>query len=133
MAYVKLYLTMLFIFLAVDALWLSVMTPVLYRGQLEYLLADEVNIWAAGIFYVLFVLAMLILVVRPLQNDKRPYRMVMHGALLGLICYATYDLTNQATIREWPILVTVVDIAWGATLGVITAYGGFMAKRWLRM
>lgn len=133
MVYVKLYVAMLVVFLVIDAIWLSVMTPLLYGSQLEHLLADEINFWAAGVFYVLFVLATLILVVLPFRHEKRPYRTVMHGAILGLICYATYDLTNQATIREWPLLVTMVDIAWGTALGAMTAYGGYVLRRWLQL
>jgi uncharacterized membrane protein len=124
------YLLTLVTFLAVDAVWLGVVARDLYRRELGHLLAPTVRWGAAGAFYLLYVAAVLVLVAMP--NRGAPLlRVAALGALFGLVAYATYDLTNLATLRDWSIRVTLLDMAWGAVLTGATAVAGRGFARWL--
>jgi uncharacterized membrane protein len=83
------------------------------------------------IFYLLFILGILVFVVLPGLEDNSLKTNLLRAALLGLITYATYDLTNLATVKNWPVLITVVDMAWGPVLSVVVSYVGFMVGKWL--
>ena len=96
-----------------DALWLRWAGPHLYRPALGDLLAPSFRPAPAFAFYLLYIAAMVWFAVRP-GMDQGVACAALNGALLGAICYATYDLTNQATLRHWPLHVTLIDIAWGA-------------------
>ncbi len=103
-----------------DAIWLTTMTTRLYRRELPGLLLDSPNWLPAVAFYVLYATGVVLLVVLPaLDRDIGLGRAVLSGALLGLVAYGTYDLTNQATLRGWSTVVTAVDMAWGASLTAI--------------
>jgi uncharacterized membrane protein len=124
---ISLYLVLLAAFLAVDALWLGVIASGFYREHLGFLLAEQPNWTAAGIFYLLFVLGIQVFVVVPgLAAGSLP-RTLGRAALFGLITYATYDLTNHATVAGWPLRVTLVDLAWGAVLCTLVSLAGFLA------
>ncbi len=97
-----------------DALWLRWAGPNFYRPALGDLLAAQFRMGPALVFYLLYVAAMVWFAVRPGMALGVPHA-VLNGALLGGIAYATYDLTNQATLKVWPLHVTLVDIAWGAS------------------
>ena len=125
------FLLTLATFLAVDFFWLGVVARGLYTRELGHLLAPSVRWGAAALFYVLYVAGLLALVVLP-NRRGRWLRVVDRGALLGLVAYATYDLTNLATLPEWPLLVTVVDLAWGAVVtGVSAGAAWWFARRLL--
>jgi len=130
MAYtLKVYAAMLVVFFAVDMLWLGWVARGFYRKHLGHWLAAEPN-WAAAIlFYLLFILGILVFVVLPGLEAGALGRTLARGALFGLIAYATYDLTNLATARDWPLVVTVVDLAWGTVLTTLVAAAGFLAGR----
>jgi uncharacterized membrane protein len=129
---IKLYLTLLAAFLAVDAVWLGLVAPGFYRDQIGFLLADDVNWLAAGSFYLLFILGIQVFVVGPgLERGELGWTL-RRAAFFGLVTYATYDLTNLATVRDWPILVTVVDLVWGAVLCTAVSLVGFAAGRRMR-
>ena len=120
-AQIRNYVIALVIFLAIDLVWLSVIAKAFYAKQLGYLMAPRVNFVAALVFYLLFVLGMLVFVINPaLGRQSWSYALLM-GMLFGLMCYATYDLTNLATVRDWPVLVTVVDLVWGTSLAGATS------------
>jgi uncharacterized membrane protein len=112
-----LYVVTLIIFFLVDMIWLGLVAKGLYRRQLGPLLSPKVNWPAAILFYLLFITGLLVFVVRPALLAGAPGRALGMGALFGLICYATYDLTNLATLKDWPTIVTAVDLIWGAVLG----------------
>lgn len=99
---------------ALDALWLRWAGPNLYRPLLGDLLAPAFRAAPAALFYLAYLAAMVWFAVRPGLSQGVPHA-VLNGALLGAICYATYDLTNQATLKTWPVQVTLIDIAWGAS------------------
>jgi uncharacterized membrane protein len=114
---VLLYLITLAVFFLVDMVWLGVVARGFYRKHLGPLLNPKVNWLSAILFYLLFIVGMLIFAVRPAILPGRPDEALLLGALLGLISYATYDLTNLATLKDWPLVVTVVDLVWGTVLG----------------
>ncbi|MCG2785882.1 MAG: DUF2177 family protein [Anaerolineae bacterium] len=119
----KAYLLTLVPFIVLDAFWLGLIAPQFYRSQIGHLMADQVNWPAAALFYVLYIAGMVVFVTGATIRSGDLGQALVRGALFGLITYATYDLTNQATLRDWPLLVTIVDMIWGTTLGALTALG----------
>ena len=130
--YLKVYLCALVGFLAIDMVWLGIVARGFYRKHLGFLLADQPNWWAAAVFYLLFVAGLLVFAVFPGLNANSLRKAVLLGSLFGLITYATYDLTNLATVKNWPLIVTVVDMAWGAVLAAAGSCIGYLAGTWLR-
>jgi uncharacterized membrane protein len=112
----KLYAVALVAFLVIDLIWLGVVARSFYRDQLGHLLRADVNWAAAMAFYVIFVAGIVVLVVWPAVEQQSLLRAVALGALLGLVTYAAYDLTNLATLKGFPAAVAAVDLAWGAVL-----------------
>jgi len=129
MFYLKLYLCTLVGFLAIDAVWLTVVARGFYRRQLDFLLSDQPNWWAAIIFYLLFVVGLLVFAIVPGLQAGSLRKVLLLGAFFGLVTYATYDLTNLATVKNWPWLVTLVDMAWGTVLAAAVSGIGYFAGR----
>ena len=129
--YIKLYFITLSAFLAIDAVWLALVARTFYRRYLDWLMAANPNWIAALAFYLLFVVGVLVFVVVPGVEDGSLRTTLLRAALFGLIAYGTYDLTNLATIKNWPLTVTAVDMVWGTTLSVAVSYVGFVAGKWL--
>ncbi|MEJ5357076.1 MAG: DUF2177 family protein [Desulfobacterales bacterium] len=125
----KIYAAMLVVFFAVDMLWLGWVARGFYRKHLGHWLAAEPHWPAAVLFYLLFILGVLVFVVLPGLASGSLGRTLALGALFGLVTYATYDLTNLATARDWPLVVTLVDMAWGTVLSTLVAAAGFLAGR----
>jgi uncharacterized membrane protein len=114
--FIKLYAIALPVFIALDAIWLGLVAKNFYRNQIGFLMKSEIN-WAAAVaFYLLFVGGLVLFVITPAIEKNSWVHALLFGALFGLITYATYDLSNLATLKDWPILVTVVDLAWGTAL-----------------
>ncbi len=114
--FIQLYLISLPVFLAIDMVWLIFVAKSFYAQQIGFLLKTNVNWPAAIIFYLLFIVGLVVFVIIPaLEKNSWSYALFF-GALFGLVTYATYDLTNLATMKNWPVLVTVVDLAWGMTV-----------------
>lgn len=118
-------------FAALDLLWLGVIAKSFYNSQLGALRADDVNIPAAVVFYLIFVSGILFFAVMPGVRSGSLWTAILYGAALGFLCYATYDLTNLATLRNWPLPLSLVDIAWGTVLTATASAGGFLAWRWI--
>ena len=127
--YFKLYLVLLVSFLAIDTLWLGLVARSFYQRSLGFLLAPDPNWFAAGIFYLLFVAGILFFVVVPGLESGTLKTTLVRAALFGLVTYATYDLTNLATIKDWPLLITVVDLLWGTFLSISVSWVGFVVGR----
>ena len=128
---VLLYGTTLAIFFAVDMVWLGVVAKNFYRKHLGYLMGPKV-VWPAAIlFYLLFIAGLVVFAIRPGLAAGAPLRALLLGAFLGLVSYATYDLTNMATVKDWPLVVTVVDLVWGTALGGLVSWLGTVAGRGL--
>ena len=116
--------------LALDGLWLGQTADRLYRPQLGNLLLDGYRLAPAAIFYLLYVAGVVALAVAPGLSAERWPVALSRGLVLGLVAYATYDLTNQATLRHWPTIVTFVDMSWGTILTGAAATAGYFAARW---
>lgn len=116
------YAITLVIFFAIDLVWLGVVAKDFYRQHIGHLMSAEVNWGAAVLFYLVYIGGIVFFAVKPAFDTGSATRALMHGAAFGFIAYATYDLTNQATMRDWPALVTVVDLAWGTVLTATVAY-----------
>ncbi len=114
--FLKLYAIALPVFFAMDMVWLGLVAKNFYRAQIGSLMKPDVNWVAAIIFYLLFIVGLVAFVISPAVARGSWTHAVLFGALFGLICYATYDLTNLAVAKDWPLLVTIVDLAWGAAL-----------------
>jgi uncharacterized membrane protein len=108
-------------FLAIDAVWLGLVAKDFYAKHLGYLMAEQPNLIAALIFYLIFVVAILVLIVLPTLEAPLSKTLLM-AALFGFASYATYDLTNLATVKDWPLLVTIVDLIWGTSIATATAF-----------
>ncbi|WP_341910294.1 DUF2177 family protein [Ferrovibrio terrae] len=123
---------MLAVLAVLDAVWLSTATKLLYRPRLGALLNEMPVWWAAIAFYLLYAAGVMLFVLRPaLSEGWSPLTAALFGAAFGLVAYGTYDLTNQASIRDWPVIVTVIDMAWGALLTAAAAGIGIWAgQRW---
>jgi uncharacterized membrane protein len=129
--YIKLYLLTLIAFFAIDMVWLGLIARGFYQKHLGFLLRSSPNWTAAIIFYLLFVLGIVVFVIAPGLQAGSVKKVLLLGALFGIVTYATYDLTNLATIKNWPWIVSVVDIAWGCVLAMSVGLAGFVAGRWL--
>ena len=114
--FIKLYFIALPVFFAIDMIWLGLVAKNFYAKQIGFLMKTDVNWLAAILFYLLFIVGVVVFVIMPAIEQKSWVHALGYGALFGLITYATYDLTNLATVKNWPMAVTVVDLIWGATL-----------------
>lgn len=129
LAALKHYIIALVVFLAIDMVWLVVIAKSTYNKYLGYLMAPNVNFGAAFLFYLIFIAGILYFVINPaLAKDSWQYALLA-GMFFGLITYSTYDLTNQATIRDWPVFITVIDLIWGTFLSGATALFSFLIIR----
>ena len=119
--FLSVYAVTLPVFFAIDLVWLGVVAKSFYRQHLGHLLADQVNWPAAILFYLVFIAGIVFFAVKPALEVNSATRALAYGALFGFFTYATYDLTNHATMRDWPAIVTVVDLAWGTVLSASVA------------
>jgi uncharacterized membrane protein len=122
----KLYLLTIPLFFAIDMLWLGFVAKNFYQTRLQHLLSPEVNWPAAFSFYFIYIAGILFFAVRPGLEAASLGKACLYGALFGFFTYATYDLTNLATLREWPMAVVVVDIAWGTLLCTLVGGGAYL-------
>ncbi len=130
MAYVIAYLVCVVVMGGLDFLWLSNMSQSLYQRDLGPLLAENPNMTVAVIFYLIFIVGILIFAVRPALASGDWRTAALYGALFGFFTYATYDLTNFATMKVWTLRVTVLDIAWGTFLtGTVAAAASIAALK----
>jgi uncharacterized membrane protein len=124
--FIKLYCIALPIFFAVDMVWLGLAAKNFYAKHIGFLMKPNVN-WAAAIlFYLLFIAGLVVFVVTPALEKGMWVHAFVLGALFGLITYATYDLTNLATLKDWPLLITVVDLIWGTVLAASVSVATYL-------
>lgn len=132
MRYLTAYAAIAMAMLVLDALWLGFVAKSLYRTGIGHLMAEQPQLVAAGIFYLLYPLGVLLFAVAPVAWAGGPaapteapwQRAVIAGALFGFFAYATYDLSNLATLKGWPVHLAVVDIVWGTALTAAAAAAG---------
>lgn len=127
--FIKLYAITLPVFFAIDMVWLGLVAKNFYAKHIGFLLKTDVNWVAAILFYLLFIAGLVVFVITPALEKRDWVSAVTLGALLGLVSYATYDLTNLATMKNWPLLVTVVDLVWGMTVSVFVSLISFFIAR----
>ena len=125
------YLLTFVVFLVVDMLWLGIIAKNLYQKYLSDFLADDVNWTAAIIFYFIYVIGISIFAIYPAINKDSVFNAILMGALFGFFTYATYDLTNMATLKGWPLTIVFIDILWGSTLSAIVSFSGFHIVKWI--
>jgi uncharacterized membrane protein len=128
--YVFAYLGAGLTFAVIDAVWLTTMVNRLYRPVIGPIMADKPDMTAAVIFYLISIAGTVFLAIDPALREGSWTRALLNGAVLGFIAYATYDLTNQATLNVWSWKLTITDIIWGTTLTGLSATGGYFAARW---
>lgn len=128
--FIKLYAIALPVFFAIDMIWLGVVAKDFYRAQIGHLMKLDTNWTAAIIFYLILIAGLVVFVIAPaMEKSSWTYAMFL-GALFGFVCYATYDLTNLAVTKDWPLLVTIVDLAWGAVIAsAVSVATYFIASR----
>ena len=114
-------------FLIVDAVWLTTMADMLYRPLLGDKLEPQFRLAPAICFYLIYIAGIVFFAILPALQSGGLGRAALNGAVLGLVAYATYDLTNQATLRDWPLAITLADIPWGAFVTAVGASAGFFA------
>jgi len=125
----KAYAFTLISFFTLDFLWLAVVARGFYSSQMGTLMRDNINFVAAGGFYLAYVAGIVFFAVAPALSEGSWTRAAINGAFLGLLAYGTYDMTNIATIRNWPVAMSVVDIAWGTVLTAFAALSGYFVTR----
>jgi uncharacterized membrane protein len=123
------YLAVAVAFFGLDMIWLSTMVERLYRPVLGDMLRSEPNLPAAALFYLAYPAGLIWFAVLPAQQDGGALRAFTAGALLGCFTYATYDLTNQATLKNWSTGLTVADVCWGSLLAGVSAWAGFLVAQ----
>ena len=116
-------------FAVLDAIYLTLAGQKVYRPTLDYALADKPALPAAIIFYLVYILGVMLLAILP-NKDAGLGKTALTGAVLGAMCYATYDLTNQATLKVWATRITLIDICWGTFLTCVGASAGYLVWRW---
>jgi uncharacterized membrane protein len=117
------------VFLAADFLWLSYASSAFYRPKLGELLSDSPNLTIAAVFYLVYAIGIVVFAVLPATAARSASMAIGLGALLGLVAYGTYDITNLATIRGWPASVSVVDLAWGVFVTSLAAASGYLTLK----
>ena len=129
MLYLKAYLATSIVFFALDYVWLTRVATSFYRGQIGPLMLEQPRLGVAALFYIFYVLGIVVFAVIPAVKADSVMTAAVLGAMLGLVAYGTYDITNYATLRSWTIPMVLVDITWGAVLTGVSAASGFLILR----
>lgn len=129
--YAVAYLSTAVVFFILDFVWLSTVATSFYRNRLPDVISTDVNYPAAVLFYLIFVAGIVIFAVSPALQTGRWTTALVYGALFGFMAYATYDLTNQATLKQWSTVVTIVDMAWGTFASAVSASLSFVVTGWV--
>jgi len=133
MKIIYLYLLTIPVFFVIDMIWLGFVAKGFYRNNLGHLLRSDINWAAALVFYLLYIGGILIFAVIPALEKNSLRQAGVLGGLFGFFAYATYDLTNLATLKDWPLNVVIVDIIWGIVLTASVAVASFFIGRWLML
>ncbi len=123
------YITMAAFFLIIDGIWLGLIAKDFFQDNLSHLMMENVNIAIASIFYIFYAIGIYIFAVLPAAKDGNWVHALSLGALFGMFCYATYDITNLAILKDWPIKIVIVDVVWGTTLTGLTALVGYFVTQ----
>jgi uncharacterized membrane protein len=123
------YVAAAVVFLGLDFVWLGLVAKSTYRSWIGHLMRDEIHAVAAVLFYLVYVVGLVIFAVAPALKDTAWQTAALYGALFGFFAYGTYELTNYATLKNWPFAMVVVDMAWGTALSAAAATVGYAAAR----
>jgi uncharacterized membrane protein len=126
---IKTFLVAFAVFLGIDMLWLTVIASKFYKSQIGHLMADKAKLLPAAIFYIIFIAAMVYFVIVPALEHQNMAQLLLSAAIFGFVTYATYDLTNMATLKDWPLLVTVVDLAWGTFISLAVSVITYLIRK----
>ena len=129
MQYVIAYGASAVVFFGLDLVWLGLVARGFYARQLGDLLRDSPSLTVAGLFYALYVGGIVLFAISPALQSQSWRTALVLGVLLGLLAYGTYDLTNLATLRRWPVALALVDVTWGSLLTGLAASAGYWAAR----
>lgn len=127
------YIATAVVFLGLDYIWLTKAALGMYRRELGGLLLEQPNLLIAGVFYLLFVVGVVVLAIHPALASGSWVTALLLGAVLGLVAYGTYDITNLSTLKGRSVTVSVIDIAWGAALTSVSAVAGYWAVKLLNL
>lgn len=119
--FVGVYFLTIVVFLALDMVWLLKIAPTFYRTYIGHLMADKPNLVAALFFYLIFIFGLVYFVYWPLREQNDLISVAIQGALFGLVTYATFDLTNMAVLKNFPLRVVVIDLLWGSFISMVVA------------
>jgi len=125
------YASVALTFMVLDAIWLSTMGALLYRPILGPILAENVRVVPAVIFYAVFVAGIIFFCVLPALESGRWTTALLNGAVFGFLAYATYDLTNHATLSVWDTRITLADMAWGTFVSGVASVAGYFVTDWM--
>jgi len=124
--FIKLYAITLPVFFAIDMVWLGLVAKNFYAKHIGFLMKTNVDWVAALLFYLLFIVGLIVFIIMPAIENNSWVHAVLYGMLFGLITYATYDLTNLATLKDWPLIITIIDLVWGMTLSGLVSLVSFL-------
>ena len=125
------YLLTTVVFFAIDMVWLGLVAKNIYQKYLGALLSETVNWAAAIIFYLIFIVGIFIFVINPAIEKQSVIRAIVLGTIFGFIAYATYDLTNYATLKGFPLNIVFIDLAWGAVLTALVSTAGYYIVKFI--
>lgn len=128
-----LYIIATVTFFAIDFTWLALIARKFYFEQLGHLMKTDINWVAAITFYLIFIVGILVFAVYPAINSNSIQKALILGALFGFIAYATYDLTNLATLKDWPVKLVIVDMIWGSILSASVATITYYFSRYINL
>ena len=130
MGMLKTYFIALIVFFLIDLFWLVVVARKLYQQELGYIMSEKPNWIVAALFYLIFIAGLVFFVINPAMEKNSWVFALLVGMLFGFITYSTYDLTNLATLKDWPIKITIIDLIWGSSLGgLVSTVTFFIAKK----
>ena len=118
------------IFLIIDIIWLSFAVKSFYKPNIGHLLLDRPVMWAAAMFYIIYVLGLALVIIEPSLSSEKTFKFIVQAFMFGFVAYGTYNLTNMATVKGWSPIVVFVDMFWGGTLTAFSSYFGItIAKK----
>ncbi len=132
MTYIIAYISATVFFFALDFVWLAFVAKDFFQKHIGFLLADEFNLAVAGAFYLSYTIGIVIFCIMPAVQSQNWLMALGYGCLFGFLAYGTYDFTNLATLKNWPPIVTIVDICWGTTITGLSALVGYFAVRFFQ-
>lgn len=125
MTFLKLYLVSLVVFFTIDLVWLGVIAKDLYKDQIGFLMSNQVRWVPAILFYCLYLAGLVFFAILPAFGHGNWVSAIVYGGFFGLVCYATYDLTNLATLKDWPMKIVIIDLVWGTFISGICSFVTF--------